>query len=170
MVLAKEREGQVAREAARKENQHKDKKYDGFTRFDGYCVRDGETEAKEEDWMPSGTSDIDSCAKGCSESAECSAFATYHEDGKCYFFKPSAVSRATGVAPEHGACFAKDKGSDDEKIIKPVLLAAAKDESLVASAVTMEEGADGEQKLYINQASKMIMSISVSAAGFALVF
>lgn len=127
--------------------------------------------------MPTGIFNIDDCAKGCNENSECSAFAIYHEDKKCYFFKPKDVAYDTGDLKDQGVCFIKDTRRKGVTMgLAPGVVLTRREET-VASALLLsqdklvvEEDENGEPKMsvYVNGASKMIMSISIAATGLVL--
>lgn len=59
-------------------------------------------------------SDINECAKGCNENSLCSAFTIWHEDGKCYYFKPKDIEMNN--YDKYGACFVKEEKETERKL------------------------------------------------------
>ena len=88
--------------------------FDGYRRFDGYCLDENGLD-QDIFWneTPIGVN-ITMCANSCHFSDDCSAFVMYHVDGQCYHYNILNVNWGVGSMPGTGACWIKDYGNDSD--------------------------------------------------------
>jgi len=132
-------------------------------------MKPGDAHPQEKDWKEPATEifgfETFDCALGCDADPTCSAFTIYHEDKKCYFFKPTDV--VAGFMKKEGVCYTKKGGKRGPKpIFGNIKNVVSSERNVVSSEKQIASDKSGDENVEMagSGASKIIMSTLVSVA------
>jgi len=125
-------------------------------------MKPGDMHPQENDYKPPATEifgfESFDCAMACDADPMCSAWTVWHEDKKCYFFKPTDI--VSGFMKREGVCYTKKGG---KRGAKPIFLNAR---NVVSSEkqIASDKSGDEDVEMAGSGATKIIMSTLMSVA------